>query len=256
MEPEASLVRKRLRQRQREGLEVGPLWRGRIGAHRVALLRCGTGEERAAIALQWMVEHHSLWGVLSVGFAGGLQPDLATGDVVLADRIEAWPRHTMPAGACVTPNARLASLAATAAQRAQLPRRQGLLLSHKLLVPSAADKRLLGRQSGALAVDMESYGIGGLAAAHQLPFMSLRAILDPYDMDLNLPMDGLTTPDGGLLPGGAVKAMMRPPGLCRSFLALWRQSRLTQRRLAVWLDHFFAVLGTISQEKSQEERIS
>lgn len=255
MEPETSLVRKRLRGRRREGLEVGPLWRGRIGGHRVALLRCGMGEDRAAIGLQWMIEHHSLWGVLSIGFAGGLQPDLAIGDVVLADRIEAWPRYTVPVGAYVTPNARLASLADTAAQQAGLPRRHGLLLSHKLLVPSAVEKRLLGRQSGALAVDMESYGIGGLAAAHQLPFVSLRAILDPYDMDLNLPLDGLTTPDGGLRPSGALTAMIRQPGLCKPFLALWRQSRLTQRRLAGWLDHFFAILGAIPQEESQEERI-
>ncbi len=256
MEPEASLVRKRLRQRQRERLEVGLLWHGRIGDHRAVLLRCGMGEERAVTALQWIVAHYPLWGILSVGFAGGLQPDLATGDVVLADRIEAWPPQTVSVGACVTPNARLASLAATAAKRARLPRRHGSLLSHKLLVPSAGEKRLLGRQSGALAVDMESYGIGGFAATHHLPFMSLRAILDPYDMELNLPMDGLTTPDGGLRPSGALKVMMQQPMLCRSFFALWRQSRLTQRRLAVWLDHFFAMLGEISQEESQDKRTS
>lgn len=254
MEPEASLVRKRLRKRQREGSEVGQLWRGQIGGHRVALMRCGMGEERAAAALQWMVKHHSLWGILSVGFAGGLQPDVVTGDVVLADQIETWPQPTRPAGAGVTPSPRLASLADTAARRAGLPRRQGLLLSHKLLVPSAVDKRILGRQSGALAVDMESYGIGELAAAYHLPFMSLRAILDPYDTDLSLPLDGLTTPDGGLRPSGALKAVMRQPGLGRSFLALWRQSRLTQRRLAVWLDHFFAMLDGVSPKERIPQR--
>lgn len=255
MEPEANLVRKRLRQRRRAALEAGQLWCGWVGDHQVALLRCGMGGERAVAALQWLAEHYSLWGVISVGFAGGLQPGLATGDVVLADRIETRPQHAVPAGGVVTPNVRLAFLADTAAQRAGLPRCRGGLLSHQALVPSAADKQLLGRQSGALAVDMESYAIGELANGHGLPFLSLRAILDPCDVALDLPMAGMTTPDGGLRPGGALLTIMRQPALLKPFLALWRQSRLTQRRLTLWLDHFFDLLGTISQEESQVERI-
>ncbi len=260
MEPEANLVRGRLRHRRQQVIpRVGRLWRGQTGAHRVALFRCGMGEERAAEALRWLVEHERLWGVLSIGFAGGLQPELTTGDVVLADRVQAWPAFAVPGdtapkgegieGPFVTPNAGFASLVATAAQRAGLPRHRGLLLSHKTLVPGALDKHILGRYTGALAVDMESYRIGSLAAAYGLPFISMRAILDPCDTALDVPLDGLTTLDGGLLPGGAALAIMREPGLLKSFWALWRLSRLTQRRLAAWLDHFFAILGTTPIEE-------
>jgi adenosylhomocysteine nucleosidase len=212
------------------------------------------GEERAAAALQWLIEHERLWGVLSLGFAGGLQPHVAAGDVVLADRIQTWPPQTMPEqvvpeAAYVIPHARLASLVATAARQAGLPWHQGLLLSHKTLVPGASDKRLLGRDSGALAVDMESYHIGRLAAAYRLPFISMRAILDPCHTALNLPVGGLTTPDGGLQPGSAVMAVVRQPRRLKSLLMVWRLSRLAQRRLAVWLDHFFAILGTTPSEE-------
>jgi adenosylhomocysteine nucleosidase len=225
------------------------------------------GEERAAAALQWLVAHERLWGVLSIGFAGGLQPELATGDVVLADRILAWPERTVPndvvpadtmppggvsEGPFVTPNPSLASLVAIAAQQAGLSRHRGLLLSHNMLVAGTVDKRWLGRYTGALAVDMESYGIGSLAAAQRLPFISMRAILDPCDTPLDLPIHGLTTPDGGIRPGGVALAVMRQPGLLKSFWALWRLSRLTQRRLRVWLDHFFTLLDTIpSTEDAQ-----
>jgi adenosylhomocysteine nucleosidase len=269
MEPEASLVRRRLRPcRQQIILEIGRLWRGQVGAHRVVLLRCGMGAERVAIALQWLVEHERLWGVLSLGFAGGLQSGLSTGDVVLADRIQAWPGFAMPQeavsastiseghvveGAVVTPNSRLASLAAIAAKQAGLSRHQGLLLSHHLLVSDTLDKRLLGLHTGALAVDMESYWIGSLAAIHRLPFLSMRAILDPYDTALDFPIHGLTTTDGGILPGGAALAVMRQPALLKSFWALWRLARVTQRQLAVWLDHFFTLLDTtFSEEDSQK----
>lgn len=258
MEPEASLVRSRLRRRQTLGMiEVGRLWRGWLGACPIALIRCGMGEERAAAALQWVVEHERPAGVLSIGFAGGLQLGLATGDVVLADRIRAWSEPAVPedAGAevgFVTPDARLSALAARAAQQASLSRHQGLLLSHQKLVESALDKRVLGCYTGALAVDMESYRIGSLAAAHALPFVCLRAILDPCDMELRLPLEGLTTPDGGVRPWQAAMAMVRHPRLLKSFWTLWRLSSLTRRRLAVWLDHFFALLSTIlSEEEAQ-----
>jgi len=217
MEPEARLVRGCLRScRDPVVLEAGRLWRGRVGSQRVALFRCGIGEERVAAALQWLVEHEPLWGILSIGFAGGLQPELVTGDVVLADRIQTWPGRTVPEdtvpaytmpqggvseGPFVTPNARLASLAAMAAQQAGLSLHHGLLLSHNMLVSGTVDKRLLGRYTGALAVDMESYWVGSLAAVYHLPLLSMRAILDPCDTPLDLPIDGLTTPDGGVLPG-------------------------------------------------------
>ena len=258
MAPEANLVRRRLcHGRKQVVLEAGRLWRGQAGVHRVTLCRCGMGAERAAAALQWLVEHERLWGVLSIGFAGGLQPELTTGDVVLADRIQAWSACAVPKGGAVegtfvTPNARLTWLAAAAAERAGLLRHRGLLLSHTTLVPGALDKHILGRDTGALAVDMESYCLGSLAAAHGLPFISMRAILDACDTALDLPLNGLTTPDGGVRLRGAAWAIMRQPGLLKSFWTLWHLSRFTQRQLAVWLDHFFALLSVSPSEEDAQ----
>jgi adenosylhomocysteine nucleosidase len=270
MEPEASLVRRRLRPCHQQTIpEAGRLWRGQVGPHRVALLRCGMGAERVAVALSWLVAHERLWGVVSLGFAGGLQPGLTTGDVVLANRIQAWPglgvstdagsAYTVPEdhvveGVFVTPHAKLTSLAVIAAQQAGLSRHHGLLLSHNMLVSGTRDKRWLGRYTGALAADMESYWIGSLAVTHRLPFISMRAILDPCDMALDFPLHGLTTTDGGLLPAGAALAVMRQPTLLKSFWALWRLSRVTQRQLAVWLDHFFTLLDAtvFSEEDAQK----
>lgn len=253
-------MRRRLRPcRQQVVSRVGRVWRGQMGAHRLVLCRCGMGEERAAAALQWLVEHERLWGVLSIGFAGGLQPALTTGDVVLADRIQASSERTIRngpvleasvfEGGLVIPDTRLSTLATMAAQRAGLSLHHGLLWSHQTLVASVFDKRLLGRDTGALAVDMESYGIGALAASHRLPFVSMRAILDPYDMALDLPLSNLTTPDGGVRTGGAATAIMRQPRLLQSFWALWKLSRLARCRLGVWFDHFFTQLDTISSEE-------
>jgi adenosylhomocysteine nucleosidase len=212
------------------------------------------GEKRATAALRWLLEHERLWGVLSIGFAGGLQPELVTGDVVLADRILATSALVMSErgvseAAIVTPNVRLAAHVAMAAQRADLVRHHGLLLSHDTVVSGALDKHALGRYTGALAADMESYYIGLLAEAHRLPFISMRVILDPCQMELDLPLHGVTTLDGGVLPVRAALAVMRQPVLLQSFWQLWCLSRLSQRRLSAWLAHFVAILDTIPDDE-------
>ena len=254
LEPEASLARRRLRQRSRQAAAVGRFWRGRIGPHRVVLARCGMGAEQAAAALQWLLERESLQGVLNLGFAGGLQPELNTGDVVLAEGFQAAPTDGRLEAACLKPDARWASLAAAAAQQARLPWRRGRLLSCQTLVSSVLDKSQLGRQTGALAVDMESYCIASISAAHQLPFVAMRAILDPYDLQLDLPPHGFTTSDGGVRTGAAAMAVMRRPGLLASFGRLWRRSRLAQRRLATWLEQFVVLLDAMPSQEDRERR--
>ena len=252
LEPEASLARRLLRQQSHQATAAGQVWRGRIGPHRVILVRCGMGAERAAAALHWLLEREALQGVLSLGFAGGLQPGLNTGDVVLAERLQAAPADDCPEMAVVEPDARWAALATAAAQRADLSWRRGSLVSGEMVVSSASDKMRLGRETGALAVDMESYRTASIAAARQLSFAAMRVILDPCDLQLDLPPDGFTTPDGGVRPGAAALAVMRQPRLLASFGRLWRRSGLAQRQLAAWLEHFIDLLDAAPGQEDGE----
>src|SRR4051794_21199998 len=84
---EAALVRRALRvQRQTTGA-AGVLWQGTLQSQEVVLLQCGLGPERAMQAVLWLAQYCQLAGVLSVGFAGGLQAELAPGDAVLVTKI-------------------------------------------------------------------------------------------------------------------------------------------------------------------------
>src|SRR5262245_21293211 len=84
---EAALVRRRLRVQQRTTDATGMLWQGTLCSQEGGVLQCGMGPERAAQAVLWLGQHYELAGVLSVGFAGGLQTDLASGDAVLVTKI-------------------------------------------------------------------------------------------------------------------------------------------------------------------------
>jgi len=130
-------------------------------------------------------------GVLvSFGIAGGLDPKLAPGDLVLAERI------TSPDGDTVAADPGLHAAWAAAAEAAGLHHVGGSLLESARILASVAEKRAAHRSSGALAVDMESRAVAGVAAEAVVPFIAVRAIADPAGRPLPRSVIGSIGPDG------------------------------------------------------------
>jgi adenosylhomocysteine nucleosidase len=225
---------------------VGPLWQGNLYSQEVVLLRSGIGPERATQAATWLVQHYTLQTVLSVGFAGGLQASLATGDAILPLRIlptgagaETIPPYA-PAG--IIPNAGLAHHAAVAATQAGLTPHQGTLLSVTEIVSHAVAKQRLGEQFGAVAVDMESYSIGRVAAAYHLPFMVLRTIFDTQADDVPFQANRFTSADGALQPMRVLSYVAHHPRVLAQVPYAWGKMRTASQGLESWLGHFLRQL--------------
>jgi adenosylhomocysteine nucleosidase len=112
-------------------------------------------------------------GIISFGVAGGLAPNLRTGDWVVASTIleaqtatathASWSRRLVNAipGACYAP-----------------------ILGVDVAIAEPAVKRELHNATGAVAVDMESHVVARLAAAHGLAFAAVRVVVDPADRAL------------------------------------------------------------------------
>jgi adenosylhomocysteine nucleosidase len=109
--------------------------------------------------------------LVSWGMAGGLDPALAAGTLVLP-------------GEVVSPEGRLYLTASDWRERlrgavaAAQPVCSGRLLTRRAAIASPADKALAFRQTGAAAVDMESSAVAEVAASDRLPFIAVRAIVD------------------------------------------------------------------------------
>jgi adenosylhomocysteine nucleosidase len=110
-------------------------------------------------------------GLLSFGFAGGLDPKLDAGAVVCPAEVVSGSGARFAASTDWCERLR----AATAARR---PLVAGALLTRAAPIDSVADKALAFRDTGAVAVDMESLAVAEVAAAFGLPFMALRVIVD------------------------------------------------------------------------------
>lgn len=156
--------------------------------------------------------------LISAGLAGGLAPDIGVGDVILAGAV---------LGAA---GERLDCLGLPADIDAAGPRR-GLLAEALAPVASPAAKRDLHAASGALGVDMESYGVGLGARAAGLPFFALRAVSDPFDQAIPAAALAGMRADGSVAIGPVLAGLARRPAALGELIALGRQSRIAREAL-------------------------
>jgi adenosylhomocysteine nucleosidase len=235
---EAALVRRLLCVERQATCSAGRLWQGSLQAQAVILLQYGMGPRRATQAVHWLCQHSQPYGVFSVGFAGGLQTELATGDALLSTAFLSQESD----GTMLRPDARLAHLTAMAVAQTTVVSHSGPLLSTASVVAQASTKRTLGCLSGALAVDMESYSIGQTAAQYRLPFAVLRTIFDPAHRDFVLPVAACTTATGALRPLRLLTCLIAQPLLCLQLPQWWWASQVAGRHLQQWLRAVFLLL--------------
>jgi adenosylhomocysteine nucleosidase len=130
----------------------------------------GMGAVLAASAARRLAQA-GVAGLLSFGFAGGLDPALAAGAVVCPAEVVSGSGVRFAASTDWRERLRTA----TAALR---PLVAGALLTRAAPIDSVAGKALAFRETGAVAVDMESLAVAEVAAAFGLPFIALRVIVD------------------------------------------------------------------------------
>jgi adenosylhomocysteine nucleosidase len=130
----------------------------------------GMGGARAAIAARSLVDAGAV-RLLSFGLAGGLDPALDAGTVVLPTEIV-----SLQGAQFMTSSDWREQLHVAVAKHR--PPAAGALLSSLQPIDSVADKAAVFRETGAVAVDMESLSIAEVAAAHSLPFVAVRVIVD------------------------------------------------------------------------------
>jgi len=246
LEYEAALARRCIRPQGQQTTPLGVLWHGSICTQSVFLFRCGIGAERARQAATWLANTYPLQGMISIGFAGGLQPALYTGDAVLAQHIQAY---TASSGSLpgifsdpVTPTPRLLQIAAQAARLSTLAIYHGALLSANAVIAAATQKQRLGQLSNALAVDMEAHSIAQVATRRQLPFVSLKTVFDTYQDDISLHLTQCTRPTGTLRLASLVSAVLRHPSLIAHLPRLQRKAKIAGLCLENWLYRFLMLV--------------
>jgi hopanoid-associated phosphorylase len=182
----------------------------------------GAGDrERTAALVEDAVQQANC--LLSFGIAGALAPDLRAGDVVISAEVVSdgcrWQADERF-------QARVADLAR------EIGAYQGPVLGASAILATEADKTRARRETGALAVDLESDVVARIASQAGIPFIVVRAIADTACRELPpaalIPLSEAGTPKLARVLG----SVLRRPRQIRSLIRLARETRTALLALA------------------------
>ena len=161
-------------------------------------------------------------GLISFGIAGGLDPALEPGDLILAEGVR-LPDEDVISTQASWRTAFAAAAAGTA---------DGMIYGSDLAVSRTDDKARLFTDYGVRAVDMESHGVARAAREAGSPFLIVRAIADPADRTIPPAALAGLGPDGEQRPFAVMQAILRNPAQVPALIQLARDAKTAMRRLA------------------------
>jgi adenosylhomocysteine nucleosidase len=191
----------------------------RVAREACVLTGMGSGNARRAIEEALGNQPAPDW-VWSCGFAGGLNPSVASGTVLFsnAPELEPWLQERLLAAGAV----------------------EAVLCNSPTVVATSAEKRRLWEETGADAVDMESGAIGEACRERGVSFGAIRVVLDPANEDLPLDFNRVMTTDLRLHWGKLAWSVLCRPGRVAGLLRLRRQTRASARALGRVLNRLAA----------------
>lgn len=183
---------------------TGLVQEARIAAGPGMAVICSSSNPRQLRALLTVLDPEGIRGVISFGVAGGLDPALRSGDVVVATEVLAGDARWV-AGLSLSDDliARLTS------GRRRVVR--GCLVGAEEVVTGQSCKAALHSETGAAAVDMESHIAAAYAAEAGLPFAALRVISDPAHRALPALARAAIKPNGQIDLATVLRGVVRNP---------------------------------------------
>lgn len=183
------------------------------------LIGCTGGRSAQTHGLAAGLVDRRVEGLVSFGVAGGLDPALKPGDVILPETVFA------PDGRRIEVHPGWRRYMARKLDQLQVPALGGEICGSDRLVVTPADKAQLFELTGALAVDLESHEVGDVAEQSGLPFLVLRAIADPADQPLPAAAASALDARGRVAPLALLRALARRPRDLPAFFGLAMASR-------------------------------
>jgi nucleoside phosphorylase len=207
-------IRKRLgRTVERAGFGASFACEGVRNGERWVMVANGPGRELARAAasddLIREVGREELRAMISTGYCGALDPKLRVSDIV------------------VSGDAHVSS---------ERPFAQGEIATRDRVAITAAEKRLVREETGAIAVDMEADAVRARAQALEVPYACIRVVSDTADENLPLDFNRYRNADGRFSRGKiALAAMTRPFSVMPALLEFDRRCKLASLALGDFL---------------------
>ena len=158
-------------------------WQAECSGKKVIFLKTGVGPDRAAASLEEALKSLSCSGILAVGYAGALDPELRLGDLVAVGRALAfsldeanhdWNHIRLDGTYSLGHSETLVNLSKSSGLHAGA----GDVMTSPYVLGDPAHKRLLYEQFHASIVDMETAALARVAASRAVPISCVRVVSD------------------------------------------------------------------------------
>lgn len=176
----------------------------------VHVLVTGMGAEAAAQILAKSLETQKPSLIIAAGFAGGLNPELKLGQMILDDAGQTGY------GLNLTGNQTWF---------------RGKIHSVSEVAVTPQAKAQLRESSHADAVDMESASIRLIAEQYGIPMLALRVISDAYDESLPLDFNQFMNPKRGMRYGSLAYHILRHPGTIPKLIQFQKKVQYASQQL-------------------------
>ena len=191
---------------------TGLVQEARIAAGPGMIVICSSSDPQQLRALLATLDSTTFRGVISFGVAGGLDPSLKSGDVVVATEVLSGDTRFL-AGLALNEE----MIARAALRRRRVVR--GGLAGVEQVIAATACKAALHSETGAAAVDMESHIAAAYAAKAGLPFAALRVISDPASRALPALAKSAIKPNGDIDLRKVLRGVARNPTSLRALVS-------------------------------------
>ncbi|SFU27151.1 5'-methylthioadenosine/S-adenosylhomocysteine nucleosidase [Xenorhabdus koppenhoeferi] len=200
MEQEVTLLRDQI-----EGLQIlsrggCEIYTGKLNGVDIALLKSGIGKVSAALGTTLLIEHCQPDIVINTGSAGGLDPKLKVGDIVVSEEVRyhdadltAFGYESGQMAQCppaFIADKQLITLAEKCIQSLELNAIRGLVCSGDAFINGSESlARIRETFPKVAAVEMEAAAIGHVCHQYKVPFVVVRAISDIADQESHISFD-------------------------------------------------------------------
>lgn len=183
------------------------------------LVETGMGGSSMEKAMEWAWTKCRPDLVVSMGFAGSLSGDLCVGDVLVGCESVRFPSVECP-------GADEGVILNLPAEIVDFLRGSGVPAGRIVTVTEPQDKALMEERFRDIpsVMDMETHVAARFACDASTPFLCLRSISDGVNDEIGYDLGAITDCGGKVRISKVVGAVLRRPGLLKSFAVSWRRA--------------------------------
>lgn len=198
MDIEIAKLTRALDQVQTEQVAGLTFYVGTLNQRPVVVVKSGIGKVNAARCTQVLIDRYGVDYIINTGIAGGLDPSLAIGDIVIAQGLVqhdfdlsafGYARGYLATGinkdqpTIFLPDETVSKLLEeSAAELISTDKiKKGLIATGDQFISGSAQKEQIRETFSAMAAEMESCAIAQVASQNNVPFAIIRAISDLAD---------------------------------------------------------------------------